>query len=313
MLFTDALAQKNSRRAPVWLMRQAGRYMHEYQALRKRYDFLTICHTPELICEVTHQPINAFGLDAAIVFSDILLILQALGFDLRFYDDVGPVIGNPLAANSLLESRPVVDELHYVLEGIKLLKKSLNVPLIGFAGAPFTVASYVTKTKEWNPDKLDLLLDLLADCTIDYLNAQIEAGCDAVQLFDSWAMHLDAEQFHRFSKKPLEKIVKGLKGAPAILFCRGPQVSAYCDLGAISVDWTVNMPDLRAKFSGPLQGNLDPSILLTDRKTVEKETKKILDMMRGDPAFIFNLGHGVHKNTPRDHVQALVDCVKSYS
>ncbi len=325
MRMLDALSCTNkSGRPPVWLMRQAGRYMYEYQALRKKYDFLTLCHTPELICEVTHLPINAFGFDAAILFSDILLITQALGFDLSFEDEVGPVIGNPLKQGARLEYREVV--LHNVLEGIKLLKKSLNVPLIGFAGAPFTVASYLiegksskdlSKTKKWleeDPKSFEKLLDVLADCTIEYLNRQIEAGCDALQLFDSWAIYLGPEEFDRFCVKPIEKIVKGLKKCPVILFSRGDATRfAKISPQAISCDWTCDLEKARnAMPEIALQGNLDPDILLRDSKTVIQETKALLDKMKGDPGYIFNLGHGVHKSTPRENVEALVDTVKSY-
>ena len=330
MIFTNALSGKNeSLRPPVWLMRQAGRYMHEYQLLRKRYDFLSLCHSPELITEVTHLPIDAFGFDAAILFSDILLILEALGYDLRFYEDVGPVIHNPLEYASVLEYREVVPKLDFVFTGIKLLKQSLKVPLIGFAGAPFTVASYLIegkssrdlrKTKKWlleDPDSFDKVLDVLADCTIEYLNAQIDAGCDAIQLFDSWAMHLASDQFDRFVQKPLEKIVKGLKKCPVILFCRGTSAFtkrlASLNTAGLSFDWTCDIKDMRSSLENIcLQGNLDPDILLTNPKVVIKETKALLDKMKHDPAFIFNLGHGVNKDTPRENVQALVDCVKSY-
>ncbi len=330
MLFTNALLGKNQEgRPPVWLMRQAGRYMHEYQALRRRYDFLSLCHNPELICEVTHLPIDAFGFDAAIMFSDILLILEALGYDLRFYDSVGPVIENPLTRGSELVYKDVVSKLDFVFKGIKLLKSSLKVPLIGFAGAPFTVASYLIegkssrdlrKTKTWlleDPDSFDKVLDVLADTTIEYLNAQIDAGCDAIQIFDSWAMHLASSQFDRFVQKPLEKIVNGLKKCPVILFCRGTSAFtkrlAALNPQALSFDWTCDMRDMRQSLGSiSLQGNLDPDILLTNPKTVAKEAKALLDRMKGDPAFIFNLGHGVNKDTPRENVQALVDCVKAY-
>lgn len=323
MLFLDALAGKNSsKRPPVWLMRQAGRYMHEYQAYRARYDFLSICNTPELICEVTHLPINAFGFDAAILFSDILIILQALGFDLKFYEDIGPVIGNPIKSADDIHYKDVLAQLEPVLQGIRLLKGSLKVPLIGFAGAPFTVASYLigrdlVTTKKWlysNPDSFDKVLDVLARCTIDYLNAQIAAGCDAIQIFDSWAMHLAPQQFERFVKKPLEKIVKGVKGCPVVLFSRGEgeRLGAIGPQG-LSLDWTQDLAKVRKMHPKiALQGNLDPDILRTDKKTVTKEVNTLLDSMKGDPAFIFNLGHGVHKDTPREHVEALVACVKGY-
>ncbi len=305
-------------------MRQAGRYMHEYQTLRKKYDFLTLCHTPELICEVTHQPINAFGFDAAIVFSDILLILEALGASLHFEDSLGPIIDNPLKRGTILQYQDVVPKLGFVLEGIKLLKDSLKVPLIGFAGAPFTIATYFIEgktcrhlihTKKWiqeDPESFDKVLDVLADCTIDYLNAQIDAGVNAVQIFDSWAIYLDSSQFDRFVKKPLEKIVKGLKSCPTILFCRGGQVTKLADLAALSLDWTCDIASIRKDYPNILQGNLDPEILRTNKNGALEAAEALLKSMQGDPAYIFNLGHGVLKDTPREHVEALVECVKSY-
>ncbi len=318
MIFLDALGKKNhATRPPVWLMRQAGRYMHEYQLLRKKYDFLTLCHTPELIVEITHQPIDAFGFDAAIVFSDILLILEAFGFDLRFIDEVGPIITNQLVQGMKLERKDVTANLSYVLQAIKLLKKSLPVPLIGFAGAPFTVASYLCKDAKWwlleDPDSFDKILDVLADATIEYLNAQIDTGVDAVQIFESWADRLAVPQFDRFVKKPIEKIVKGLKKCPVILFGRA-NIERLSPLSpaALSLSCHTSLQEARRQFPNiALQGNLDPDILRTNPETVMRETKALLESMKADPAFIFNLSHGVHKETPRENVQALVDTIKS--
>ncbi len=318
MIFLDALDKKNlAKRPPVWLMRQAGRYMHEYQALRKKYDFLTLCHTPELIVEVTHQPIDAFGFDAAIVFSDILLILEALGFDLHFYDEVGPVITDQLVRGMPLQKREVVSKLKYVPQAITMLKKSLPVPLIGFAGAPFTVASYLCKdAKQWlleDPDSFDQILDVLAESTIDYLNSQIDAGVDAVQIFESWADRLAIPQFDRFVKKPIEKIMKGLKKCPVILFGRA-NIERLSTLSpsALSLSCQSSLQEVRKNHADiALQGNLDPDILRTNPETIIRETKAILESMKGDPAFIFNLSHGVHKETPRENVAALVQAIKS--
>jgi len=297
-------------------MRQAGRYMHEYQAVRQKYDFLTICRTPELIVEVTHQPIDAFGFDAAIVFSDILLIVEAFGFDLRFYDDVGPVISNQLTRGMKLTRHDV--SFDYVIQAIKMLKKSLKVPLIGFAGAPFTVASYFAKdAKLWlleDPDSFDLVVDLVADATIDYLNAQIDAGCDAVQIFDSWSDRLALTQFDRFVKKPIQKILKGLKKCPVILYGRA-NIDRLHTLQpqALSLDAQTSLQQVRKEVGNLcLQGNLDPDILRTNPETVMRETNAILTSMKNDPAFIFNLSQGIHKETPRQNVEALVHCIKSY-
>lgn len=329
-MFLQALEGKNyAGRPPVWLMRQAGRYMHEYQALRKRYDFLTLCHTPELICEVTQLPITAFGFDAAILFSDILLIVEALGFRLRFDEEIGPIIENPIEQGQQIQLQDVVPKMDFVLQGILLAKKSLSVPLIGFAGAPFTVASYLIegkssrdlrKTKKWlleDPKSFSQIIDTLTDATIKYLNAQIEAGCDALQLFDSWAMYLGFEQFEQFVAKPIERILKSLKKCPVIVFSRSSAsfATALQKLGAtaISLDWQCDIKEMRKKLPDTcLQGNLDPDILLTNPQTVVKETRTLLDKMKNDPAFVCNLGHGVLKETARENVEALVACVKSY-
>jgi uroporphyrinogen decarboxylase len=326
MIFLDAIDRKNSaKRPPIWLMRQAGRYMHEYQAYRKRYDFMTLCQTPELISEITELPIKAFGFDAAILFSDILLILQALGCTVRFDEGKGPLI-----QGDSLQPKDVVAELAFVYEAIRSLKKSLKVPLIGFAGAPFTVASYfvekqssqtLSKTKKWlleEPESFMKLINTLTEATVCHLNAQIEAGCAAVQIFDSWAMHLAYNQFEAFVAKPLETILKRLKKCPVILFCRG--TAAFYDrlgtLGAqgLSFDWQVDLKTMRKRLPQLcLQGNLDPDILLTNPQIVVREASLLLEKMRADPGFIFNLGHGIHKETPRENVQALVECVKNYA
>ena len=330
MIFLEALAGKNrAKRPPIWLMRQAGRYMHEYQSLRKRYTFLELCHDPELISEVTQMPIKAFGMDAAILFSDILLICQALGFNLKFDDALGPIIENPLETIQELHLEDVVSRLDFVLQGIRLVKQNVKVPLIGFAGAPFTVASYLIegrssrdlrKTKKWlleDPASFSKLLDQLADATIDYLNAQIDAGCDALQLFDSWAIYLAQPQFEAYVAKPLEKILQGLKRCPVILFCRGASCFyerlATLPCQAISLDWQSDLAQVRQKVPHiALQGNLDPDILLQSPKVVQREARGLLERMHGDPGFIFNLGHGVLKETPRENVAALVDCIKNY-
>jgi len=298
--------------------------MHEYQALRAKHDFLTLAHTPDLICEVTELPIKAFGFDAAILFSDILLILEALGCSVRFDEGKGPLIDG-----DSLQLREVEQSLSFVYQAISSLKKSLQVPLIGFAGAPFTVASYfvekagsptLTNTKKrllQDPEGFQKIIETITEGTILHLNAQIAAGCDVVQIFDSWAMYLAPHQFATYVIKPLAVILKALKPCPVILFCRGG-AAFYEPLGALeaqglSFDWQVDLQEMRQRLPHScLQGNLDPAVLLTDPKTIEREAKRLLMSMRDDPGFIFNLGHGVLKETPRQNVQALVDCVKSY-
>ena len=333
-LLIDALHCRNKGRAPIWLMRQAGRYMPEYRALRAKYSFLEMCHTPELIAEITLQPIKTFGMDAAIVFSDILVIPEALGIGLRFDDGIGPIIERPLSTASDVDNLPPIDISHaleYVAKGIKLLRSQLDIPLIGFCGAPFTLAGYMIegktsrdwrKTKQWmlqDPNSFHRLLSLLTDYAIQYLNMQIEAGAQAVQVFDSWANCLAYNQFQEFSLAYMQKIVQHIKSkAPVILFCKGSSTFApniaKISPSCISLDWNANIADIRSSIpsSIALQGNLDPDILYAPTTTLIKEVKTILDAMHGDPGYIFNLGHGITPQVPVSAVKALVDYVKGY-
>lgn len=333
-LLIEALHCRNKERAPVWLMRQAGRYMPEYRALRSRHSFLEMCHTPELIAEITQQPLRAFGMDAAILFSDILVIPEALKVGLRFEDGAGPIIDRPISSAADVANLPKVnmrEALDYVAQGIKLLLPSLNVPLIGFCGAPFTLASYMIegktsrdmrKTKQWmlrDPASFHALLDRLADDAITYLEMQIEAGVEAVQIFDSWAGVLGHAQFHEFSLAYLKKIADRIKlKVPVILFCRGASVFAE-DLAkvnpsAIGIDWNAQLSTVRSKIpsSIALQGNLDPDMLYAPLPKLKKEVTSLLDSMKGDKGFIFNLGHGITPEVPVEAVRELVDTVKAY-
>jgi uroporphyrinogen decarboxylase len=334
-LFLDALNCRNKGRIPIWLMRQAGRYMPEYRALREKHLFLQMCHEPELINEVTQLPVRSFGMDAAILFSDILLIPEALGVGLHFNDSVGPVIERPLASSSDIASLPRIqarEDLSYIAKGIRLLKGCLKVPLIGFAGGPFTLASYMIegktdrtlrKTKQWmlrDPASFHHLLSLLCECIIGCLEMQIEAGIDAAQIFDSWAGTLAWPQFHEFSLGYLQKIVQRLKTrCPVILFCKGAsaftQELASIHPGAISFDWNANLPALRRVLPANIafQGNLDPDILHASKSVICGEAARLLNGLRGDPGYIFNLGHGIHPDTPVDSVRALVEYVKEFS
>ncbi len=336
--FLEALRGRNSGRPPIWIMRQAGRYMPEYRALRERYSFLEMCHNPELAAQVTMLPIKAFGMDAAILFSDILVIPEALGVGLHFDEGMGPVIDRKITCQADIVALPALQVEHslgFVGQAIGLVKPQLKVPLIGFCGAPFTVASYMIegksskdlkKTKQWmfsNPEGFHALLNVLADCTIAYLNMQVAAGVDALQIFDSWAHVLGHRQFREFSLPYLERIVQGIKdpSIPIILFCRGSSVFApqlaelhprVAHLG-ISLDWNSHMPEIRKRVPHPvaLQGNLDPDVLYAPPAHIRKEVHSLLDSMRGDPAFIFNLGHGIHPDISVEAVKTLVDCVKA--
>jgi len=335
--FLDALGCRNHDAAPpLWLMRQAGRYMPEYRQLRRRHRFLDLCHTPELAAEVTLLPIKRFGMDAAILFSDILVIPEALGVGLDFDEGKGPVIANRIASERQIAELPdpdISEALGYVAETIRLLKPELEVPLIGFAGAPFTVASYMIeggssrtlqKTKQMlfsAPQQFHTLLDKIAKLTADYLNMQIRAGADVLQLFDSWANYLGPAQFEEFSLFYMKKIMERLESreVPLILFCKGSslfaQKLAEARPAAISLDWNGDMAKIRKAVPHPiaLQGNLDPDILCSSKEAIVKETRRILDGMKGDPGFIFNLGHGIRPDTPPEHVQLLIETVRCAS
>lgn len=329
-LILDALKGQNHSRAPVWLMRQAGRYMASYRAIRQKYSFLEMCHQPELITQVTLLPIETFGMDAAILFSDILVVAEAMGLGLQIEDGVGPIITRPIRDVEDIRSLPAPDmaKLDFVRKGIENVKPMLKVPLLGFCGAPFTVASYLIeggtsrdhkKTKQWmmrDPDSFHLLLKKIADWSIAYLNLQIAAGIDALQIFDSWAYVLAHAQFREFSLAYLEYILNGINPIPVILFCRGSSVFApqlaEIKPAAISLDWNCDITAMRAHIPSTiaLQGNLDPMILYAPHQTIRREVNTILDGMANDKAFIFNLGHGLLPDIPEDAVRVLVDCVK---
>ncbi len=335
-LLLKALHCQNSSRPPIWIMRQAGRYMPQYRTMRAKYDFLCLCHQPELAAEVTLLPIRTFGMDAAILFSDILVIAEALGRGLRFEEGIGPIIDRPIHSAKDLETlpKPMISEaLGYVKQTIQLLLPQLSVPLIGFCGAPFTVASYLVegrssrdlkKTKQWmirEPHTFHQLLNHVCDCTVEYLKMQITAGVNAIQIFDSWAHVLDHSHFRAFSLFYLKRIVLALKdtGVPIILFCRGsslfaPQLAEVAP-AAISLDWNADITQVRRQIPSTiaLQGNLDPDILYGDRNVISSAAKAILEGMKEEPGYIFNLGHGIHPDTPMESVHTLVDLVHSFS
>jgi len=333
-LLLDALkCQNQSHRPPVWLMRQAGRYMKEYQAYRSKYSFLEMVHTPEIAAKITMQPIDAFDVDAAILFSDILVIPEALGLGLHFDDGIGPIIDRPLSTLKDIEVLPKInaaESFEHTTKAIRLLKQSLKVPLLGFCGAPFTLASYMIegqssrdlkKTKQWmlkDPESFHLLLDLLATIAIDYLKEQIKAGINAIQIFDSWANFLGHKQFQEFSLQYLNKIVNALEETkiPIILFCRGSSLwaeqLATTKASAISIDWNGDIANIRKRISRKaLQGNLDPDILCGPKDVLEKEVKSLLQSMKQDKGYIFNLGHGVLPHTPADNVKRMIEIIKS--
>lgn len=303
--------------------------MPEYRALRSKFSFLEMCHTPELIAEVTELPLRRYPFDAAILFSDILVIPEALKVGLQFEDSKGPIIERPLKSKHDVDSLPNVsinEELHFVSKGIAHIKQKIKIPLIGFCGAPFTVASYMIeggvskdlkKTKQWmiqDPQSFHRLLEKITCCTADYIRLQTDAGVNALQIFDSWAGVLDAHHFREFSLRYMDKLLKNSK-VPVILFCKGSAAFAHtmaeCAPAGLSIDWNGSLPDLRRSLPKniALQGNLDPDILYGSPAVVREHVLRLLESMKGDPGHIFNLGHGIHPDTPLESVQALVETV----
>lgn len=331
--FLDVARGGTSDRTPVWFMRQAGRCLPEYRELRESHSLLEICHTPDLAVEVTLQPVRRFGVDVAILFSDIMVPLQAMGIDLDIVEGKGPVIAQPLRTTADLERlRPLdpPDDVPFVLETIKLLTDSLEVPLIGFSGAPFTLACYLVQggpskdfalTKQLmysDPRTWERLMDRLSDAVAGYLRAQIGAGASAVQIFDSWVGSLSPADFRTYVRPWIVKIVKELEGAvPVILFGVGTgellDQFDVCGADVIGVDWRVPLDSARNRVSDErvLQGNLDPISCLGPWELVEE---RALDVLRrgGGSKHIFNLGHGVHPMTEPSTLSRLVELVHSW-
>lgn len=334
-----ALLRQPIDRTPIWLMRQAGRYLPEYRALREKVrDFFTFCQTPELAVEATLQPLARFPLDAAIIFSDILTVPIAMGCEIKMDEGRGPIAPTPIRTDlaiQQLQTENAIEKLETVSEAIRLTKQALQnrVPLIGFAGSPWTVATYMvegqsSKTFETiksmmfsNPVSLQTLLEKITTVTIDYLNAQIHAGADVIMLFDSWGGVLSPEHYQLFSLYYMQKIgekimrVKHGKKIPLIFFSKGCGLyleniaNAGCD--AVGLDWTINL-SLAKKLAGDrvaLQGNLDPAVLFSDSKTIQQAAKKILSVYNNQTGFVFNLGHGISKNTPIESVMALMEVI----
>ena len=316
-------------------MRQAGRYLPEYMKLRAKYDFFTRVQTPELACEITLQPIDIVGPDAAIIFSDILVIPQALGVEVLMEEGKGPLLPKTISTQNdidNLQTDGVVERLDYVCKAITLTKKELNgrVPLIGFAGAPFTILCYMVegkgsktfdKAKQFcftQPALAHQLLQKITDVTIEYLKAQVKAGADCVQVFDSWSGMLSPDDFATVALPYLKQISDALSPlCPVILFPKGSWYAlkelSETSASAIGVDWTITPAYAREQTSSKitLQGNFDPSKLLMSPKEIQKEVKKMIDAF-GTTRYIANLGHGILPNIPVDNAKAFVDAVKNY-
>lgn len=334
-LLLRTLRGETVERPPVWMMRQAGRYLPEYMKLREKYGFFERCQTPELACEITIQPVDIVGVDAAILFSDILVVPQAMGLEVQLVESKGPVLPQPIQSVNDLK-RVVVpdveDALHYVFDAIRLIKKELNgrVPLIGFAGAPWTLLCYMVQGKGsktfdeakmfcyTQPETAHKLLQMITDTTIDYLKKQIEAGADTVQVFDSWGGLLSPDDFEEFSLQYIRQIIQSLKGlAPTITFAKGAwhSLGQMSDTGtdALGIDWCIT-PKMARQMAGPtvvLQGNFDPAKLMAPIPVIKKEVKQMLSAFGGQK-HIANLGHGILPNIPVDHARAFVDTVKEY-
>lgn len=319
-------------RTPIWVMRQAGRYLPEYRAVRAQTTFLGLCKTPELAAEVTLQPIRRYALDASIIFSDILIPVEAMGMELVF--DEGPSLPKPLRSAADIEALRVPDPIEtmgFVMDAIRTVRREIpDTPLIGFAGAPFTLASYMIegggsrnyeKTKTLmhsDPQAWRVLSKKLADTIARHLAAQVEAGAQAVQLFDSWAGALSKDDFLTFALPSIVEIIDALKplGVPVILFARGVH-SAWDELSrsgadVLGVDWTTPLDQAIEAVQGrvSLQGNLDPVTLLAPIQVIERKAQLVLNEARGARGHIFNLGHGILPPTPPEHMGALVECVK---
>ncbi|MBK8253488.1 MAG: uroporphyrinogen decarboxylase [Polyangiaceae bacterium] len=316
---------------PVWMMRQAGRYMSEYRALRAKHTLLEICKTPELAVEVTLQPLR-LGMDAAILFADILLPLEPMGAPFEFAKGEGPIIHSPVRDRAAIEKLRVFEAeegLGYVLQAIRLLRKELKVPLIGFAGAPFTIASYlieggksndyrISKCLMWSdPDAWNLLMSKIAEVVRRYLRAQVEAGAQAVQLFDSWIGALSPSDYEQYVMPHVAHILKDLEttGVPVIHF--GTGTSALLELQrdaggtVIGVDHRVRLAEAwkRIGHDRAIQGNLDPMLLLAPVDVAVRRAKQIVREAGGRPGHIFNLGHGIVPEVPVDTVKAVIDAV----
>lgn len=334
-LFMKACRQEFVDRTPLWIMRQAGRYLPEYRAIRSTVSFLTLCKRPDLAAEVTVSAQEVLGVDAAILFADILLISEPMGFHLEFAESGGPVISNPFrGAQDLNRLREVdgVKDLPYVMDAVRLIRQKLkpHIPLIGFAGAPFTLASYLIEghgSKDYFQTRSvmegdfavwDELMKRIVSATISYLNGQVVAGAQALQLFDSWVGILSPPEYKHFVLPYVQQLIRGLKpDIPVIYF--GTETAPFYpflkETGAdvIGVDWHMNIDEAWNQLGHvAVQGNLDPSVLLTTPENVRKETEKILKLVNGKPGHIFNLGHGILPNTPMENVHAMIETVKNW-
>ncbi|MEM9172757.1 MAG: uroporphyrinogen decarboxylase [Pseudomonadota bacterium] len=342
-LFLRALAREPVTRTPIWMMRQAGRYLPEYRETRAQAgDFMSLCRNTELACEVTLQPLRRYGFDAAILFSDILTVPDAMGLGLYFEAGEGPKFERPVQTTADIHALPEPDiatSLGYVTDAVSMIRRELqgSVPLIGFAGSPWTVATYMleggssktfSRAKQLlysEPEAADLLMKKLANVTTRYLNAQIESGAQAVMVFDTWGSVLEPALYERYSLASMAQIVDGLirehdgRKVPVVLFTKGAgvrlktMVETGCD--GLGVDWTLDMGTAR-ELTGDrvaLQGNMDPSLLYASDEAIRDGVRRVLDSYGPGPGQVFNLGHGIHPEIDPAKVAVMVDTVREYS
>ena len=334
-LLLQALKGETVKRPPEWMMRQAGRYLPDFMKLKEKYDFFTRCQTPELATEITLMPIDQMGVDAAIIFSDILVVLQAMNIEVEMRDGIGPYIPQPINSKAALGqvTLPDVEEhLDYVFEAVRMTKKELNdrVPLIGFAGAPWTLLCYAVQgqgSKNFDrakafcfqePQMAKELLQRITTTTIAYLREKVKAGVDVIQLFDSWGGLLSPTDYQEFSWPYIQQIIDALSGTdPVIVFGKGCwfalQEMSKSGAAALGIDWTCSARNARYLSGGQitLQGNFDPSRLLSPIPEIKTQVKQMINAF-GKDRYIVNLGHGILPNIPVDHAKAFVDAVKEY-
>ena len=341
--FLRALLKQPVDVTPVWMMRQAGRYLPEYRATRaKAGNFLNLCKNPELACEVTLQPLDRFELDAAILFSDILTVPDAMGLGLGFYEGEGPRFAHPIRSAADIDRLPIPDpecELRYVMDAVRTIRRALDgrVPLIGFSGSPWTLAAYMvegegsrdfSKTKGMmfdQPALMDRLLDKITQSVAAYLNGQIAAGAQAVMIFDTWGGMLSPRDYLRFSLEPMRKVIAQLtrendgRKVPVVLFTKGGgqwlEVMADSGADALGLDWTTDLGLARQRVGAKvaLQGNMDPNVLYASPERIREEVASVLAAYGHGEGHVFNLGHGIHPGIHPEHVAALVQAVRELS
>ncbi|MDQ7817590.1 MAG: uroporphyrinogen decarboxylase [Melioribacteraceae bacterium] len=337
-LFLRACKRLQVDRTPIWVMRQAGRYLPEYRAIREKYDFITMCKTPELAAEVTVQPVELIGIDAAIIFSDILVIPEAMGMKLEMIESKGPKLFDPIRNIDQIKQLKQIDpykDLKYVLDAVAMTKDQLNgrVPLIGFAGSPWTLMTYMVEgggSKNFSeikkfiynqPEAAHKLLDMISDSVADYLSAKIESGANAVQIFDTWGGILSPSDFEEFSLNYITKIISKIKreDEPVIVFAKGVHynLSELANSGAdvIGLDWTMTLGDVRKSIGDKvaLQGNLDPTILYAPKEKIKAEAIRVMKSFGKGTGHVFNLGHGILPDVNPENLKYLVDVVKEES